>query len=137
MFHFSLTTAFGPLGEALGPDTWTARSLQSSHAAGLPYSPQTLSAGGAGSQGLVCPPSLSAGKLSEISFVLKRKHKGSARQKWAQRQLAHRRHARETQETGYRVFKGSLTYPDSFMPPGYCGPTQSSRPQPSPPQTIS
>jgi hypothetical protein len=49
-----------------------------------------LSAGGGENQGLVCP-SLTAGKLSEISFVLKGKHKASARQKWAQRQLAHHR----------------------------------------------
>lgn len=80
----------GPWGEALGPDTWTARLLHRA-APGLPHGPQMLSAGRGESQGLDCPSPLQAGKLSEISFVLKSKHEASARQKWAQRQLAHQR----------------------------------------------
>lgn len=90
-------------GEALGSDICTARSLHRA-AAGLPHRPLMLSAGGGESQGLVCPSPLSAGKLSEISIVLKRKHKASARQKWAQRQLAHQRQCKgktKKQDAGY------------------------------------
>lgn len=72
----------------------------------LLVSPTThkCSAGRGESQGLGCPSPLSAGKLSEISIVLKRKHKASARQKWAQRQLAHQRQCKgktKKQDAGY------------------------------------
>lgn len=117
----------GPWGEALGPDTWTARLLHRA-APGLPHGPQMLSAGRGESQGLDCPSPLPAGKLQKSALFSKASTKPVPGRSGHRDSWPIRDNARENQETGCRVFKGSLTYSGYLMPPGYCGPAQSSRP---------
>lgn len=64
----------GPWGDALGPDTWATRgAFFTGLLLASPMAHKCSQQVEGGSQGLDCPSPLSAGKLSEITFVLRRK----------------------------------------------------------------